>query len=1035
MMNISSKTNVVPAVDGGCGAAAQDPCTSYTTLNDPWRATTFLPGPDDPLNCDLDLSPGWYRFVGGEMPTTCPASFSCGTQEITLQLQNCGDFVVYCLYNTPACAMAYCVDMQAAPPVPQPAPVLEGPEVINDSFRFVCRIPEVTGARVSAYDIRWTFDGQVIENVDMVTLTGDVRVTYLNQEAWTGRVGSMLRCSVRARDDVTGQTGDFVDSNGYWGGIRVNPPTLTLSEGQGAQEVTLTSTLPVVCFNDNQCELQVEVDVEGTRWEDIATTDSCLLRMRREDWNATSRTVSVSTHMMATRDFVDDGNQELTVRFRPVFSLAPPLWNGYQPPQMQVLTVDRATRRCSGYADPHVQGFERAGVFHMYEAGDYVFMRSERTNFEVQVRTWPCVGRACICAVAVQKGPDAITLDICDAMGQLPPNIRVISPQDLQPSTTIRREEDGRNFMLAFASGQWVRVTDFQSYLNVEVQVTGLEFESTAGLCGTFDNNTQNEFMAPDGHLFPDSDEPTDFFAAWRIDPDESLFSGVLRPVTDGGSRDTTQLCMCNAASRTIDCGVTRGIMDPARDGPQCDQCDITRDVNRWRLNGGVDDDTEDPDVPVVFLDQAIPNVQPAGTLLPVSRDEANSTCTAAMMNLTLTTQCAGAVTAQLSSFVMSCVEDMLASQDQRFLLAAVASWEGACESDVIRNPNNYVTDDVGRVQPPRVLTTDMCPGQCMMRGRCQDGTCFCDVGFRGQDCTVKGDKPPVILRIIRNGLCEARRRPCRVAFLAVDNFLSTPEMMCRIRDVQMTPQGPVSVSEWRPVPADFYTNRQMACQMPETGVPEDVAVRAYYVSVTTDGQLFSNEALYIVFDAICLDCDVSGNCSVRCEVCPVLRVLAGGTRHLTSHKSVVPRSITPPDRGALWSDACLIDDRCYTARAPNPLNAALVCDPLISNMRWTSTVEICTSEITDEDIFTNVGDVFVTAAFLQLLRKSAVASGEMRLTITGLLAHSNQTGCPCHFNPAATAVCACCEAGACQCPAPSMHQCVLCGRQDLCGR
>nr|KAG5690109.1 hypothetical protein BaRGS_010700 [Batillaria attramentaria] len=310
--------------------------------------------------------------------------------EITLQLQNCGDFVVYCLYNTPACAMAYCVDMQAAPPVPQPAPVLEGPEVINDSFRFVCRIPEVTGARVSAYDIRWTFDGQVIENVDMVTLTGDVRVTYLNQEAWTGRVGSM-------------------------------------------------------------CELQVEVDVEGTRWEDIATTDSCLLRMRREDWNATSRTVSVSTHMMATRDFVDDGNQELTVRFRPVFSLAPPLWNGYQPPQMQVLTVDRATRRCSGYADPHVQGFERAGVFHMYEAGDYVFMRSERTNFE-----------------------------------------------------------------LAFASGQWVRVTDFQSYLNVEVQVTGLEFESTAGLCGTFDNNTQNEFMAPDGHLFPDSDEPTDFFAAWR---------------------------------------------------------------------------------------------------------------------------------------------------------------------------------------------------------------------------------------------------------------------------------------------------------------------------------------------------------------------------------------------------------------------------------------------------------------------------------------------------------------------------------------
>ena len=46
------------------------------------------------------------------------------------------------------------------------------------------------------------------------------------------------------------------------------------------------------------------------------------------------------------------------------------------------------------------------------------------------------------------------------------------------------------------------------------------------------------------------------------------------------------------------------------------------------------------------------------------------------------------------------------------------------------------------------------------------------------------------------------------------------------------------------------------------TSISEN-AVRAYYISITTDGQHFSNEALYVVYDVTCLDCDVTGNCSV----------------------------------------------------------------------------------------------------------------------------------------------------------------------------
>ena len=66
-------------------------------------------------------------------------------------------------------------------------------------------------------------------------------------------------------------------------------------------------------------------------------------------------------------------------------------------------------------------------------------------------------------------------------------------------------------FQIAFASGEWVKVTDFRSYLNVEVQVTGSEFGVTSGLCGTFDNNTRNDLTAPDGRVFPYSTVPQQF--------------------------------------------------------------------------------------------------------------------------------------------------------------------------------------------------------------------------------------------------------------------------------------------------------------------------------------------------------------------------------------------------------------------------------------------------------------------------------------------------------------------------------------------
>ncbi|XP_070213298.1 von Willebrand factor D and EGF domain-containing protein-like [Littorina saxatilis] len=1018
------------------GAGTIKPCQTYTTLDDPWRATTFTIGLDDQPKCDDQLQPGWYRFAGGSMATACPKSYSCGTrnpvwlrcdipgpsdgivncttcsvtnnangggsccgQEVTILVRNCGNFVLYYLYSTPSCPLAYCVDAGPVPHNPTPVapkvlsrfsslpPILSGPEVINGGFRFNCTVQEVTH---NIYDVMWTFDGEPSDDVPTDTLRDGNKVAFLDQRAWVGQVGKELRCSVRVRDDSTNTVGRYVTSDGYWGGIQVNPPTLTVSEGQGPQKVTLTSTLPIVCPRGNRCELQLELDVQGDRWEDIAIADSCILRLRSEDWNARTRRVSTSTRIMATRDFVRDGNHDLSLRFLAVYNLAPSLWTRYPAPEIQIRTLDRETSRCYGYGDPHILGLESTDAYHLYDEGYFVMLRSEQNNFEVQIQTQTCAGRSCICGVAVQHHKDTILVNLCQGQGQLPPEIRILGNEELHIGTTITRTSDGRNYMITFVSGEWVKVTDFRSYLNVEIQVTGSEFDNTSGLCGTFDNNTHNDMTAPDGRVFPFNPVPRGFTESWRLQHNATLFGGVFRPVQGVVPRIAAQQCLCKAERGIVDCGVDRVIMDPARDIWGCTTCDITKDVTRsTQESKTAEEETKQKNMFSTSVTNSLPattgttatttttttTTTKTTTTQPVTRETARRLCSETMHNLTLSLQCAGAVTLQLTSFVTSCEEDILSAQNQEFLLAAIAAWESACMSDVIRDPRNYHTDNAtGCVEPAGILTTAVCPGQCSLNGQCETGTCVCHDGFAGSDCAVRSDYPPIILGIVGHSVCDVTRRECRVPELSVDNFRFTPDVICRVRDVKMTSEGYNVNSTWQRARAEIITNRQVACHLPDPRVPDSQSKHAFLVSITTDGERFSNEAMYVVFDATCVACDVTGNCSVR-------------------------------------TDACLIDGQCYRPDERHSTNSDLLCDPASSNVQWFG------QETTPDTVENRTNPPRATLTFT-------------RWDIWT----SNQTGCPCHFNQAASTVCACCEAGACQCNNPNMHQCVLCGRQQDCG-
>ncbi|XP_035693440.1 pancreatic secretory granule membrane major glycoprotein GP2-like [Branchiostoma floridae] len=136
-------------------ACSSDPCTDYTADEEPKRSTQYNVTANSTLLCDLGLSTGWYRFTsaaGGEIPTTCPPQFACGTHEpmwlngthpvvedgevdrtvcvhhldqsgsdccglqVNIRVRNCSGFYVYYLTSPPGCDMAYCAGTETPCP-------------------------------------------------------------------------------------------------------------------------------------------------------------------------------------------------------------------------------------------------------------------------------------------------------------------------------------------------------------------------------------------------------------------------------------------------------------------------------------------------------------------------------------------------------------------------------------------------------------------------------------------------------------------------------------------------------------------------------------------------------------------------------------------------------------------------------------------------------------------------------------------------------------------------------------------------------
>nr|XP_034300140.1 von Willebrand factor D and EGF domain-containing protein isoform X3 [Crassostrea gigas] len=791
-------------------------------------------------------------------------------------------------------------------------PVLSKPEVTLTEVRFSCKIDYPLGQPDVGFVVTWTVDGQELNSTGQplqTTLLGDSRIAYLNAAKLKGNLGKELKCSVRSFHPSKGKglMSIALTSRGYWAGIRVTPfGKINLDEGGPERTVTLESTIPLLCkdmYAPSECNLPVKLAALNSS-TDISLSD-CHYYLRLDNATGTYKT---SFKVKATRDFIKDNNFVQEIAFQPIRMLFNnEMWNNYTPNPIMIGTTDKDHGHCLLWGDPHFTGFDYKKNYNVYEVGDMVMYKSknQKRPFEVQIRTWPCGSyHPCACAVIAREGNDVIEIDMCEKRKDVveAPSVSYPSGHPLE-GTTVSRNETGKIFYINFPSGARIKVdashayngahhhtTEYSPYMNIDVQAPPDDFGSSEGLCGNWNGDSSDDFIGGDNIQYQSS-SVANFSKSWMLPANTSMFHQV--PKYEQHLAPKFEYCSCKQGR--VDCTkIGKGAINPSkpRDGS------IISDKNKHprRSAHAYTDHYPDRDIPVDPRVAAKRLKRNAAAMFPtpsgITEHQARTACSRSIAKSSLHSHCQH--TTILSNIVDGCVEDIKYSDSvETFELAHMNAFDSICYNELAKDPRNIEYVNGNPVVSSSIMT---CPNQCSKHGRCIGTTCHCDHGFTSADCSIKIGVAPTIHRIRGDGHCDIRKRPCRQANVIVDNIMDSSLLACRITPLNLSDGVPVASGISVTYKAEFLSFLEVQCPIPEHNVMKGLSKIGFKISITSDGQHYSQDALFIVSDGYCTTCTASGVCTQK-------------------------------------PDSCFIDGVCYRSGDQNRDNQ--ICDPSVSTNDW----------------------------------------------------------------------------------------------------
>ncbi|XP_062608125.1 von Willebrand factor D and EGF domain-containing protein-like, partial [Saccostrea cucullata] len=510
---------------------------------------------------------------------------------------------------------------------------------------------------------------------------------------------------------------------------------------------------------------------------------------------------------------------------------------------VETLTVWKG-KRCQSVADPHMRTFD-GYAYECQHTGcatgiTSILFENKEHNQQVQVRHHKCFNpnARCICAIAVRSGRDVFIFDACNGRQYI--NFPICDDKSLK----VVRVTD-KSYKIFFPTGTYVATTLNMArdwFIQTQVYPSVADVGKSGGLCGLLDGNIKNDLtrrsgIVDDPNSFNYRSPPDAFSISWRASSTEDLFApsmnfGTLKSL----SLTKVKFCACNKGvtecsyQQFTDCSdITRG---------KEYECILHSSISRRKRHA-------------IYMQSFSPDPIELTLSTRVKRqayditENATTTCRAAFEASFAYKTCQDNVADFSSDSVKDCILDVSLTGDPSLVIFHIESAIDQCKAFINLNE----TLQQAKPEVAREITS-ICQNNCSNHGTCKNGSCFCDNGFGGSDCSFDKTIPPNITEVLVGELCDKSTEVCNSITFFGKYFVENTNSTCYIKVNDFSDLGIIESRMTYKKPLEVHTLYEASC--PNPNINTSSWIHQFIFNVSNDGQKFTRTLSVFVYDSKC---------------------------------------------------------------------------------------------------------------------------------------------------------------------------------------
>ncbi|XP_033742340.1 von Willebrand factor D and EGF domain-containing protein-like [Pecten maximus] len=824
-----------------------------------------------------------------------------------IEVKNCGSFYVYELrqLNPDYCNLAYCLEADSSTKVLPfvTTSLVEGTTTIqggntfpSKTILFTCDLEYNTDVDPTAlyYDVVWYINDQELKRLTDLSYSSFLSDGNLRENDWIEQhsLPMQVACAIEAKSGVSTGTGNFERSASFFAGFKAELSGDTLQEN-GELELAVRLTVPLGCmyagtdnvqqYEEDNCFMDIRVVTPSIDTDQCTlggvtnnaitfTPHICTVKIYHTTWNTTT----VMKVHGAPDNIINSGHRSARIQLRSDFVPAHNVWENVFSEIIEVHVHDDDInimgKQCHSSNDPHMKTFD-GRPYELQRTGEFVLYEHEELSIAIhayfQACEWGIPNAKCNCGIAIKNQNAVFRANFCKHSDGYN-NIIEFNGCD-EDAMTINAYRSlntfGSGFEIILPSGTMVTFK-YGSYVGndvvfihyIYIKPSILDWKTSQGLCGYLDGTTTNDFKKKDGS---DTTDAMEFSESWKIvsGSSKSLFINPL----ETHSIPTTMIheyCTCKDKDQ-ISCSAS-----PA------EPCSSSDPSNAEDFTGYVDTcirtfskrDTDDQET--VYFPQ-YPNEEESDdedSEIPDwsgnwTEASATATCREFLRASPLIQICEQMIPGFDSEvYVPDCTKDVKLTGSTLFMESTLSLLQTACIAEAVRLENLTTESTANGSTILEDILSISCSNNCSNAGSCINGTCQCETGYGGVDCSESGSISPSLSQDRNMGLCDSSINVCSKIAISGRNFMRQ-QLTCKARRFKI--MDSVVQMEGEPVIfSAIYVNAFLAvCKIPASRKRRSTSQNlpsGYKISLSNDGTTFSSEVISIIFDFKCFDCNIT---------------------------------------------------------------------------------------------------------------------------------------------------------------------------------